>query len=213
MGLLETRVLTDHVYDAIRSMIEDGVLTPGEKINKKHLEEQLGVSQTPINDALIRLEGQRILEQKNRRGFFVKEFSCRELVDLFAARAAVEGMATRLAVENVTESEIAELAQFFSDATFPLSEEAYHAYERTDRDFHTRLIEYSRNELIQEMNERFGYIVRAATKGLVRPPEETIHEHRAIIAAIHDRDAKRAGELMTDHLMRSRAKLLQSCDE
>ena len=211
MGLIETRILTDHVYETIKLMIRDGALKPGAKINKKELESLLGVSQTPINDALSRLAGQKHIEQRNRRGYFVRKYSCRELVDLFAARGAVEGMAARLAVENASDAEIEQITRFFADVSFPLSEAAYHAYERTDREFHSLLIEYSRNAIMQEINEQFGYIVRTATTGLVRPPEETIGEHRAIIAAIRERNPRLAGELMTEHHLRSRDVLVKEC--
>ncbi len=213
MGLIESRILADHVYEAIKLMIQDGALKPGAKINKKELESLLGVSQTPINGALSRLAGQRYIEQRKRRGYYVRVYSCKELVDLFAARGAVESMATRLAVETATDAEVEQLTLFFSDVQFPLSDEAYRAYEKTDREFHSALIRYSGNTMIQQMNEEFGYIVRAATKGLIRPPEETIGEHRAIIAAIRERDAKLAAQLMTEHHLRSRNVLVENCQD
>ena len=211
MALIESRILTDHVYDKIRLMIEDGVLKPGSKINKRELEVALGVSQTPINDALSRLSGQKIIEQRSRRGYFVRDYSCKELIDIFAARAAVEGMAARLCVENATDEEIDEITALFAGVSFPMDENAYHAYELNDRTFHSRVIRYSRNQMIAEMNEQFGYIVKAATKGLIRPPEDTIDEHRALIAALRARDARLAGELMTEHHMNSREVLRRAC--
>ena len=140
MGLIESRILTDHVYEKIKLMIQDGVLKPGTKVNKKELEAELGVSQTPINDALNRLAGQKHIEQRNRRGYFVRQYTCKELIDLFAARGAIEGMAARLAVENATEEEVEQIARHFEDVSFPLSEDEYHAYERSDRRFHATVI-------------------------------------------------------------------------
>jgi DNA-binding GntR family transcriptional regulator len=214
MALIESRILTDHVYDKIRLMIEDGVLKPGAKINKRELEIALGVSQTPINDALSRLSGQKIIEQRSRRGYFVRDYSCKELIDIFAARAAVEGMAARLCVDNATDEGDRRRSRHCSpDVSFPLDDEAYHEYEMNDRTFHSRVILYSRNQMIAEMNEQFGYIVKAATKGLIRPPEDTIDEHRAIVAALRARDARLAGELMTEHHMNSREVLKSSCTD
>lgn len=213
MGLIEQRVLSDHVYENIRLMIQDRILKPGEKVNKRTLEEQLGVSQTPINDALIRLAGEKIIEQRNRRGFFVRMYACNELIDLFAARAAIEGMAARLAVEHISDEQIRSLAGFFADFSFPLSDPAFKDYEKADREFHVSIIRYSGNELIQEINRQFGYIVRAASTGLVRPPEETIMEHQDIVSAIEKRDKKAAGEKMTEHFMLSRDYLIQHCSD
>lgn len=209
--MIEKENLSERVYVTIKNMIQDGALKPGKKIHRKELETVLGVSRTPINEALNRLSGQRLVEQRNRDGYFVREYTCKEVVDLFAARGAVEGMATRLAVEQATDAEIEQITCTFDGITFPLDGERYQQYEKADREFHSLLIYYSKNDMIRQMNEEFGYIVKAATQRLVRPPEETIHEHREIIAAIRRRDAKRAGDLMTEHHMRSRNILVQNC--
>ncbi len=213
MGLIESRILTDQVYDTIKQMIQDGALRPGAKINKKELESLLGVSQTPINDALNRLAGQRFIEQRTRRGYYVRRYSCKEIIDLFAARGAVEGMATRLAVENASEWEITQLTELFTGFHPPLTQTEYTEYEKADREFHSSLIRLSGNDMIREMNEEFGYIGKAATKGLIRPPEETITEHRAIIGAIQTRNAKLAADLMVEHHMRTREVLIQTCKD
>lgn len=209
--MIEKENLTGRVYTTIKNMIQDGALKPGKKIHRKELETVLGVSRTPINDALSKLAGQRLVEQRDREGYFVREYSCKEVVDLFAARAAVEGMATRLAVENATETQIEQITCVFDGITFPVDDHLYRLYEKADREFHSLLIYYSNNDMIRQMNEEFAYIVKAATRRLVRPPEETIGEHREIIAAIRNRNARRGGELMTEHHMRSRDVLIQTC--
>jgi len=211
LAIIDSRILTDRAYDTIKQMIQDGVLRPGAKINKRQLENLLGVSQTPINDALNRLTGRRFIEQRQRRGYYVRRYSCKEIIDLFAARGAVEGMATRLAVDNASEADIAQLVRSFDGFKFPLTETEYAKYEKADREFHSSLIRLSENDMIREMNEEFGYIVKAATKGLIRPPEETITEHQAIIGAIQTRSAKLAEDLMVEHHMRTRRYLIETC--
>lgn len=100
MSKIENKILTDLVYEKIKTMIDDGVLLPGSKVNKAELAEMLGVSQTPINDALSRLAGEKFIEQKSRQGYFVRAFSDAELCALFEVRGGLEGVAIRLCAEN-----------------------------------------------------------------------------------------------------------------
>ena len=122
-------------------------------------------------------------------------------------------MAARLCAEPATEAALARRSSEFPSIAPPPDAAGIGSYERTDREFHHLIIEYSRNRLIREMDERFGYIVRAAQMGLVRPPSETLAEHLAIISAIARRDPPAAHEAMTAHHLRTRAVLLRRCDD
>ena len=213
MQVVGSTVLSRQAYEQIRLMIENRDLPPGSKVEKRRLAELLGISQTPINDALSRLGGEGYLEQQSRKGYFVRSYSCRELADLFAARGAVEGMAARLCAESATDGEIERLTQVFRFAVPPGDDTGVAAYERADREFHHLVIEFSRNRLIREMDDRFGYIVRAAQMGLIRAPAETLPEHRRIVDAISRRDPAGAHEAMTSHHLRTRAALNDRCGE
>lgn len=213
MALINSKALTDHVYERIKTLIAEGYLAPGEKINKKELEEQLGVSQTPINDALSRLLGEQFIEQETRKGYFVKEFSCGELVDLFATRAAIEGMGARLAVERSSDHELTRLRSFVESFDESIALDDPSAYSQVDIDFHTYVISLSRNAMLVGIYERYGYMLKANLQGLVRGPSATLPEHRAIIEALIARDGTNAQNLMTEHIMRSREVLRRSCHE
>ncbi|MFW5843064.1 MAG: GntR family transcriptional regulator [Spirochaetota bacterium] len=204
MASIENRILTSHVYDKIKQMIDEGVLPPGSRINKRELEAMLGVSQTPINDALSRLAGEKFVVQESRRGYFVRSPSTRELVDLFAARAALEGMAARLCAEEAQSEQLEEIASCFADFHFPLSDEEYERYSVNDKHFHNLIVRCSCNSAIIEMSELFGVIIKSNQLGLVRPPSATIDEHRALIAALRARNPQEAQKVMTEHHLRSR---------
>lgn len=207
MGRVENRVLAEHVYDAIKRMIEDGVLAPGTKVKKRELAVALGVSQTPINEALNRLTGEKYLFQESRRGYFVGFYSDAVLADLFAVRAAVEGIAVRLCAEEATDEELAEICNAFSSFEMPLSSEELRRYEQSDIEFHRAIIRYSHNEAIENLSHNHGYITKTLQRGLVRPPAETLPEHLAIIEALASRDGEAVQRLMTEHHMESRRHL------
>jgi len=213
MAPLENKILSDHVYERLRQLIDEGVLAPGSKIRKKDLEELLGVSQTPINEALSRLAGEKFIYQENRRGYYIREYTCIELIDVFAVRGAVEGMATQLCCEVASDAQIAEIGRFFSNYHFPLTAAEYQRYLKEDTVFHSRIIKYCGNAAIQDMNRNNGYILKSNQRGLVRPPDETIDEHRALIAAIVARDGAEANRIMTVHHLRSRHRLMETCTD
>ena len=196
--------LTNHVYEMIKAMLDAGALKPGAKINKKELEEELGVSQTPINEALNRLAAEKFIYQQSRRGFFVCEYSDEDLIDLFAVQAAIEAMAARLCAEDATDDELVELSGHFSDYELPLSTEEHERYAAEDKVFHAAVIRCCHNAAIQDMYATSGYIIKSNQRGLVRPPSETLSEHRNLIAALVRRDPAAASSEMADHQLRSR---------
>ncbi len=204
MSKIENKILTDLVYEKLKVMIDDGVLIPGQKINKLELSQMLGVSQTPLNDALSRLAGEKFLEQRSRQGYFVRAFSDEELVALFEMRGALEGMAIRLCCENATADQIEELSDCFEGFIFPLNDKSYMEYVHADKTFHEKLIRYSGNPILWELSRTSGYMIKSNMKGLTRPPEETYPEHMAMIQALKDHDGDKAQQLMIQHHLRSR---------
>lgn len=212
MGRVENRVLADHVYDSIKRMIEDGVLAPGTKVRKQELAETLGVSQTPINEALNRLTGEKYLFQESRQGYFVEYYSDAVLADLFAVRAAIEGIAARLCAEEATDEEIAEVCSAFSSFESTDLDGDVQRYEKSDIEFHRAIIRYSHNEAIRNLSHNHGYITKTLQRGLVRPPGETLPEHRAIIDALRVRDGEAVQHLMNEHHLKSRKHLKESSE-
>ena len=204
MRKIERRALTDLVYEKIKLMIQDGVLVPAQKVSKKQLALYLGVSQTPVNEAVNRLKGEGLIEQRNRQGFFIKTFTYEDMKDLFAVRAGLEGVAVRLCIEELPDERLEELVHLFDGFDEPLGKKELGRYLKADRQFHERLIALSRNSLIISMNNNFDFMLKSHQKGLIRSPQETLPEHRAIIRAIRDRDAQRAQELCMLHQLKSR---------
>ena len=213
MAMIENKILAQHVYERIRQMIADGALEPGVRINRKELEETLGVSQTPINDALSRLAGERFIEQESRRGYYAKRISADELIHLFEYRAATEGMAARLCAESAPREEREKLREYFSGFHLPIPDRARPEYRHQDAAFHRQILELSGNPMLAEMNEAHGYMVKSYQKGLLRDPNETLQEHLEIIEAIAAGNPEAAQESMSRHLLKTRDSLLREGEE
>jgi DNA-binding GntR family transcriptional regulator len=207
MPEMKNRVLFDLVYERIKKMIDQGVLKPGEKINKQQLIEMLGVSQTPINEALSRLTGEKFIEQRSRQGYFIPQYSYAELAQLFELRAAIEGMAARLCAENASDDELKEITAIFDEFTPPFIKKHRAKYLHADKIFHEALVKHSGNPFLLETFSTSGYLPKSYQKGLLRQIEETMPEHLEIIKALKKRDAHLAQEYTIIHLLRTRDKL------
>jgi len=201
---IENRALFELVYERIKRMIDEAELQPGEKINKRTLVDLLGVSQTPINEALSKLAGEKILEQRSREGFFIHQYTYLELSQLFELRASIEGMAARLCAENMQDDAIGAMSNIFQQYGHPLPERYHQDYLKSDKLFHESLVKNSGNPFLVEIFVTSGYQPKIYQKGLLRSAEETLPEHLMIINAIKNHDAYLAQELTIVHLLRTR---------
>jgi DNA-binding GntR family transcriptional regulator len=207
MAKLDKQFLTNLVYDQVRTLIDDGTLPAGEKINRVALAQQLGVSQTPINDALSRLVGERLVEQRSSQGYFVALYTFAELVPIYELRAALEGMALRMCVERNTPEQMGVFLHAFDGFEVPIPDERYTDYLHADMVFHQSIMKLAGNKVLLDMAKTSAFLTKSNIRGLVRPPNETLSEHRAMIAAVLAGDARAAQEEIIMHLLRSRDRL------
>ena len=203
--------LDQKVYQILKSMITDRKLLPGEKIPQEKLAQELGISRTPLVSALKYLEQEKLVESIPRRGFFVRLFSKQEMVYIFELREVLEGLAARRAAASITGAQIKELNRFFSGFDADTAIHDYKSYSLEDRRFHNYVIEVGAKEFLKSILSTtniisFSYQV-VSSEGLVRPPSETLKEHREVIAAISARDAEAAENRMRQHFKNSAAVL------
>ncbi len=203
--------LDQKVYSILKKMITDRKLLPGRKIPQEKLAQELGISRTPLVNALKYLEKEKLVEARPRRGFFVRLFSQEEMISIFELREVLEGLAVRRTTEQITDKEIPRLRQFFSryDPSRPIADIA--AYSKEDREFHNYVTDLGSREFLKSVLQSFNIISfsyqLANSEGLVRTPDETLPEHLEIIDAIARRDAVAAEGLMRDHFKKAIEKI------
>jgi len=208
----------DHkVYKTLKAMILGQKLSPGAKIHQEKLADDLGVSRTPLVNALKKLEQERLIVAVPRKGFYVRRFSPQEMIRIFELREVLEGLAARRASARITEAQLLKLQGFFKG--FRVSDQAkdVERYAEEDRRFHNFLIEIGGDEILSGILEMYNLITASYLVGfrggLVRPPRETLSEHLAIIGAIHRKDAEKAEQAVRVHLRRSRERLIKDFEE
>ncbi|EGR1261839.1 GntR family transcriptional regulator [Vibrio cholerae] len=198
--------LTEYLIEAI----VEGQLAPGSKISEPELAKQFQVSRGPLREALMRVEGLGLIERIPHIGARVIQLSPTKLVELYAVREALEGMAARLAARNITENELAGLESLLSTHSTHIDqvEGASYFHQQGDFDFHYRIIQASRNQqLIGLLCDELYHLLRMYRYQSPRShsrPVEALEEHKFILRAIRQRDEELAEMLMRRHISRSR---------
>ncbi|WP_080485071.1 GntR family transcriptional regulator, partial [Vibrio cholerae] len=188
----------------------EGQLAPGSKISEPELAKQFQVSRGPLREALMRVEGLGLIERIPHIGARVIQLSPTKLVELYAVREALEGMAARLAARNITEIELAGLESLLSTHSTHIDqvEGASYFHQQGDFDFHYRIIQACRNQqLIGLLCDELYHLLRMYRYQSPRShsrPVEALEEHKFILRAIRQRDEELAEMLMRRHISRSR---------
>jgi DNA-binding GntR family transcriptional regulator len=201
---VEHENLDDKIYARLRGLILERQLLPGERILVDHLAVEMGVSRTPILNALRRLSQEGAVQVYPRRGIYVRRYDKAEMARLFAVREVLDGLATRLAAPHIPAAEIATFIRSFRQHEKPVATTAtLRRYVELDRAFHCRLMELANNDQLRAAMDSINMRLFVWQDGVVRPPAETIPEHLTILEALRRRDADGAEAAMRVHIRRS----------
>jgi DNA-binding GntR family transcriptional regulator len=195
--------LEDQIYVRLRGLIVERRILPGERILVDHLADQMGVSRTPILNALRRLSQEGVVQLLARRGIYVRRYSKAEMARLFAVREVLEGLATRLAAARIGKDEVDRFAEAFRAQDPAAHGAALRRYVELDRTFHLRLVEIADNDQLTAAMNSVNMRLFVWQDGVVRPPAETIPEHVAILQALRGRDPDAGEAAMRTHIRRS----------
>jgi GntR family transcriptional regulator, rspAB operon transcriptional repressor len=203
--------LEDKIYAALRLLIVERRMLPGERIPVDALAREMGVSRTPVLNALKRLGQERVVVFHSRRGVFVRRFTKQEMATLFAVREVLEGLAARLAAARIARAEVQRFRGAFRglDSAPP----AVRRYLECDRGFHARLLEIAGNEPLTAAMHSLNMMLFAWQDGLVRPPADTLPEHLMILKALEQRDGDASESAMRLHIRRSLEQLQRDAEQ
>ncbi len=201
--------ISARVYEAIREAITATNLyeidEPDLRLDERELAARLGVSRTPIREALVRLEHEGLVDSVPRRGYFIARKSKAELLEIITVWAALESMAARLVALNAGDEGIASLRRIFAVFDGERIAANLDEYSEANLRFHQRMIELSGNQALRRTADGI-YVhmrsIRHRTIGEDHRFERSIVDHMQIIEAIERRDAETAERLVRDHALR-----------
>lgn len=204
MQRIESVQLGGRTIEAIRSAIISGELPPGRPLTDRSLAEELGVSRTPVREALHRLEAAGLVQSLGRSGWVVSPFTESDVRELFQLRMLLEPVGLEQLAARPDEDRIARLGSFFTDYEAPIPASRYPEYFAHDDAFHQALVGCSGNGRMRDfyavMNahiNRGRFFLFGAASGRV---DATLEEHRSVINAVVVRDFPRARTALLDHL-------------
>jgi DNA-binding GntR family transcriptional regulator len=171
-------------------------------LGERALSERLGVSRTPIREAVAMLEHDGFVKIVPRRGIVVVRRTKREIVDMIRAWAALESMAVRLITTNARKQDISALRDFFKDfGEDRLPEDQIEEYSDANIAFHQALVSLSESPVLIEMTSEILLHMRGLALGRAERIAPSSREHLAIIEALEERDTELAEKLSRDHAL------------
>jgi DNA-binding GntR family transcriptional regulator len=200
--------LKDHIHGVLRDAILDMNIYDPEtdlRLDERQMAEQLGISRTPIREALVRLEQDGFVEIQPRKGVFVCRKSLDEILEIVVVWAALESMAARLVTENAMPQELADLRSLAMRYSANSARADIAEYSEANIKFHQRILELSKCSMIRDMSDGLFlhmHAVRRRTMGESDRATHSVVDHMEIIEALEARDADLASRLVREHTMR-----------
>lgn len=202
-GLQHYKPLGDIVFEFLRDAILTGKLKPGERLMEIALAERLGVSRTPVREAMKKLEQENFIEMIPRKGAYVADINAKDMLDVLEIRALLEGFASSLAATRMSDKEVKDLERLADKFERAIVQEDKEALIETDNMFHDLIYRSTRNnkltEIIKGLQDQF-HRFRIIYFSEFDDYATILEGHKRILKAIKAQDSQLAKELAEDHI-------------
>lgn len=208
--------LREIVFETLREAIINATLKPGERLMEIQLAEEMGVSRTPVREAIRKLELEGFVVMVPRKGAYVADISTKDIADVFEIRAALEGLAAGLAAERITEEELEKLERILVKIGECVKNNDLEKLIEVDTEFHDTLFKASRNErLVQIVSNLREQIQRFRTASLSTPGrmKYALEEHKKIVEAVSERNVELAQALAREHIENAENSMFELLNE
>lgn len=212
MPRVERQRLHDTVVEHIRRFIVEGVLEPGKKLNERELCETLGISRTPLREALKVLAAEGLIEISPNRGASVWKMSEAELRETFELMSGLEAFSGELACERITPAEIADIKALHYAMLACRAQNDLAGYYSRNQAIHDKINAAARNSQLRQtyvaVNRRLQAL-RFRSNFQIPKWDRAIHDHDEMLKALDDRDGRRLATILRQHLLDKRDAVLQ----
>jgi DNA-binding GntR family transcriptional regulator len=203
--------LPQNAAERLRQMILEGELAPGERLNERALGERLGISRTPLREALRMLASESLVRVEPNRGAAVAPLDRKDIENTFEVLAALEGLAGELAAARITQTELAEIKALHFEMRAHHARGDRAAYFAANQAIHARIARAGGNDVLGEtfekLNARVKRVRYAANLSRQRW-DKAVDEHDRIVAALEARDGPALREILEAHLAGKRESVL-----
>lgn len=208
-----TLSLGNQAYQELKRIILDRQIPPGGKLNEGDLAQALGISRTPIREAINRLEKEGLVKIVPQKGAYVVQFTEADIYELFLIRENLEGLAAYLAATRISEKDLAKLEPAVEGFSEPFDEKEIRRYAREDFKFHQAVVQLSgAQRLIGLISTLHDYIriFRLTTVGVSGRMKSSLDEHRELLEAFRLRNPEEAEQRMRQHIRHVRDGVMEN---
>lgn len=199
MSFIPREKLSNKVYVVLKEMIANHRFQPGARLNVEQLAKEMGVSRTPVWQAVSRLEQEGLLQNEPNRGVFMAVLTHQLALDLYAVREVLEGLAGRLAAARIDDKTLTDMQQYLADQVEVIANSDLIGYSRLDFEFHSAVYQACGNPVLQEL--------LAAIKNKMRPLSLQVQpllsrlymDHQEIYEALAARDPEKTEQAFRRH--------------
>lgn len=205
MNQIRVKALPEEIVGRIREMIRKGILKEGDKIVEKALCEQMGVSRTPLREALRLLSAEGLIQLVPNRGARVAQPSLKDIREMFQVMSILEGACARQCAEKLTEKGLRKLEELHEKLEKHAKEKDYEKYVLVNHRYHTLVQELAGNKILSEViNGLRQKILLHRYRQILMPNrlEQSMQEHRDLQEAFRTKEPEAAERLMKHHLIR-----------
>lgn len=201
--VIPRRLLHYELTERMRTFIERGDLTPGQKIPEKELCEQLGVSRTPLREALKVLASEGLITLRVNRGATVRILKLEELEEVFPVMGALEALAGEIACEKITEAELQEIRQLHEAMVVHWKKGELQPYFKLNRRIHEAIFDATSNETLKSLYRTLSGRLMSARYVANMTSErwaQAVEEHKQILKCLEERNGTRLSNVLKKHL-------------
>ena len=196
--------LGQQVFHTIREGILSGKYGKNEELKENTIGEELGVSRTPVREALRQLELEGLVNIIPNKGAFVVGLSAEDIRDIYEIRSVLEGLCAKRAAERATPEQLEALEEIMCLSDFQVQRKHYDQLVELDNRFHEQLYLASSSKMLEHVLSDFHHYVERVRRVTLRDPERSVRsneEHRQILDALKEKDAVKAEKLANHHMM------------
>ncbi len=203
--------LSESVYEMIKQRLLSQELEPGTKLREEDLADQLGVSRTPVREAINKLEREGLVETIPRYGTFVANISSQDVEEIYQMREALECLAMRLAVPRFSKDKLLELARIHKECKASLEKGDFDPFIKVDTVFHDLLVKLSKNKRLIRLMSNLNNQIRLGRLESFSVPDrakKSLAEHERIIEAMLEGNAGKAEDSFRQHSRNAKDNIL-----
>lgn len=215
INMQEHKPLRELVYEELRMLIMTGKIRPGTRMMEIDLADSMGVSRTPVREAIRQLEKDNLVTIEPRKGAYVSDISADDLENMLIVREPLEGLATFLATENMNDDDIEKVKEVNAEYEEALKSGDQEKMIQTDMLFHNLITQGSGNPYLinilfnlQEQVLRFRYVYFKS----IKRAEDVVNEHRRILTNIETRNSEEARRYSIEHINNLRDSIIKDDD-